>query len=183
MLCLFTEIETRAFKVAIHTSFCHPLHTIFRFRSNDLTQMHEPFNSFHKNNPKNPHANSICRSVSPLARHAPLSPSPHAKGNGRLAAPVMPLPSKQRSAYHGSELSGRTVRQTSPTGLNRTEEKHRNHSAKNHRVDDKVIVSVSTRSRLKLKENLSSIGCPCVAPHKATTCFKGPSIRIAKSYN
>lgn len=95
------------------------------------------------------------RSVSPLARHAPLSPSPHVKGNGRVAAPVMPLPNKQRSSYHTSEFSGRTVRQASPTGLNRAEDKHRNHSAKNHRVDDKVFVagSIWHRSQFMKKKN------------------------------
>lgn len=60
----------------------------------------------------------------------------------------MPLPNKQRSTYHTSELSGRAVRQASPTGLNRTEDKHRNHSAKNHRSDEKVVIPEQFISRL-----------------------------------
>lgn len=70
--------------------------------------------------------------MSTHSRHAPLSPCPRAKGNGRIAPPVKP-----RHPYHAPE-SGRSGRPMSPISQSRTDDKQRNHSTKGHRGDEKV---------------------------------------------
>lgn len=70
------------------------------------------------------------------SRNAPLSPTPHGKINGRNG----PAYSSSSSSMMAVSSHHNKQRPPSPMSHSRDEEKRRLHAAKNHRIDDKVII-------------------------------------------